>query len=142
MTTVQKPPTLYEDLLWPVTFTSNSARPRLLVGDNVDALSMPAWFGAQVNHHLTLCLLTASILTIPDAPTKWIFLTRRRETASPRTMNALTNMNITTLPPGPLDLPEQISPVDGAHWVTPPLPLSSLPPWTAVVGAARRSFPG
>jgi hypothetical protein len=142
MTTLQQPAILYGDLHWPVTVATSSTGPRLLVGEGVDALSMPAWFGAQVNHYLALCLLSAPIFADLGGLPRWIFLTRAREHTVRRPIDNLVGMGVTAVAPGALDLPSLTPPVGGNRWVTPPVPLATLPPWAAVVGAARRSFPG
>jgi len=105
---------------------------RIVVGETVDALIMRAGFGAEVNGILTRCMLRAPILLSAGRQREWIFLTQPRTTLRQATWTDLVRIQVGWLHVGaeiPLPGPE--------GWIQRPDFGQPLPPWTAVVSAAR-----
>ena len=110
---------------------------RITVGDTVDALIMRAGFGAEVNGILTRCMLRAPIILSVGRQREWIFLTQPRTTLRQATWADLVRIQVGWLHAGSeLQLPA----ADGAGdrtWLQRPEFGQLLPPWMAVVSAAR-----
>ncbi|WP_156757016.1 hypothetical protein [Actinokineospora pegani] len=111
---------------------------RVPLGQRLDALSMPAGFGAEVNHRLGLVMLRPPILSTPAAGT-WTFLTGPRMRLRDSTVADLALFGVTWAPAGSTIL---VPGPGAAPWVQAPAPGGELPGWGAVVGAARRACGG
>ncbi|QUQ66033.1 hypothetical protein [Kutzneria sp. CA-103260] len=112
---------------------------RIVVGEAVDALIMRAGFGAEVNGILTRCMLHAPIILSAGRRWEWIFLTQARTALRQATWADLVRIQVGWLHAGA----ELLLPTDDAdgtaerRWQQRPLFGQPLPPWTAVVSAAR-----
>lgn len=121
---------------WPAAADSTGVWLRL--GDVVDALAIRARLAIKVNRILVQSLLSAPIIEVCDQHPLWVFLTQPRTPLRQSTWADLVRLGIRWQEPGSsLRLP----PLDGIarsfHWLKCPTPGVRLPPWTAVVGAAR-----
>ena len=99
------------------------ARPALIAGETVDAISMPASFGALVRAELDLMMLAGPVVTGDDG--SWNFVTLPTDTRQSTVPAGLLPFGVRTIPAG--------TPLAGAD-------LSARPPasWWTVIGAARR----
>ncbi|SDM17433.1 hypothetical protein [Allokutzneria albata] len=113
-------------------------QPALVVGDTVGAISMRAGLGAETNAMLSLHLLSGPVLGIPGHPERWVFLTGPVTPVRVDTVLDLVRIDVQLLAPGTrLALPPRSADEPGPRWVVRPRPGHDLPPWQAVVSAAR-----
>jgi hypothetical protein len=107
----------------------------IVVGAGADALIMRAGFAAEVNGILTRCLLRAPIILAVGRQREWMFITQARTQLRTATWADLVRIQVGYLPIGTvIPLP------DGAGertWLQRPVFGEGLPPWSAVVSAAR-----
>jgi hypothetical protein len=109
----------------------------ITVGDTADALIMRAGFAAEVNGVLTRCLLRAPIILSVGRHREWIFITQARTALRPVTWADLVRIQVGWLPVGAIiPLPGAANAAD-RRWLQSPALGESLPPWSAVVSAAR-----
>jgi hypothetical protein len=110
---------------------------RIVVGETVDALIMRAGFGAEVNGILTRCMLRAPIIRSAGRRREWIFLTQPRTPLRQATWADLVRIQVGWLHAG-AELPLPAADGTGDRtWLQRPEFGQPLPPWTAVVSAAR-----
>jgi hypothetical protein len=129
---------------WPTTIDSDNGDVRLQLGTVVDALVMRAGIAGEVNNVLVRHMFRAPIVVVPGKPSDWIFLTQTRTTMRQSVWEDLVRIQVgwkrrgdTILLPG-MDTSDK-----GLRWLQRPREYGELPPWTAVVAAARRaSSPG
>ena len=107
----------------------------IVVGDHADALIMRAGFAAEVYGILTRCLLRAPIIFAVGRQREWIFITQARTRLRASTWADLVRIQVGFLPTGTV-IP---LPGDGEErsWLQRPVFGECLPPWSAVVSAAR-----
>ena len=98
-------------------------RPALTAGENVDAISMPAAFGALVRTELGIMMLAGPVVADDDG--SLTFLTRRADTRRPSVPTDLLPLGVREVPAG--------TPVAAGDRPGEPLPI-----WWTVIGAARR----
>jgi len=129
----------YSDVFaWPTTIDSVTGDVRLQLGTNVDALIMRAGFAGEVNNFLARHMLRAPIIVVPGDPNDWIFLTQPRTTLRQSSWDDLVRIQVGWKRRGDNILLPALDNVDeGVRWLERPQPHVALPPWTAVVGAAR-----
>lgn len=129
----------YADVFaWPTTIDSTTGDVRLQLGTNVDALIMRAGLAEEVNNFLARHMLRAPIIVVPGDPGDWIFLTQPRTTMRTSTWDDLVRIQVGWKRRGDtIVLPALNNMDEGVRWLERPQPHMSLPPWTAVVGAAR-----
>lgn len=129
----------YNDVCqWPTTIDSNNGEVRLQLGAVVDALFMRAGFGGEVNNFLARHMLRAPIIVVPGAPADWIFLTQPRTTMRLSVWEDLVRIRVGWKRRGEtILLPALDNTDDGMRWLERPQQHTELPPWTAVVAAAR-----
>lgn len=112
----------------------------LLAADTtVSAVEMPASIAAEVQHYLSVRLLAGPVIALPGTPCRWLLLTESADEAAPVSLVRLRARGglihrcgtLVPLPPSRLE--------SGAvSWRVPPsLDGPTLPPFTAVVAAAR-----
>lgn len=125
---------------WPTSTDSNTGNVRLRLGTVVDALVMRAGIAGEVNNVLLRHMLRAPIVVVPGRPSDWIFLTQTRTTMRQSVWEDLVRSQVgwkrrgdTILLPG-MDARDK-----GPQWLQRPGQYGELPPWTAVVAAARRA---
>jgi hypothetical protein len=110
----------------------------LRLGDAVDALAIGAGLALEVNRILIPSLLGAPIIEVRGPSTIWIFLTQPRTPLRQSTWAELSRLGIGWREPGSaLRLPPLRGIASGFRWLSCPIRGVGLPPWTAVVGAAR-----
>jgi hypothetical protein len=125
---------------WPTTIDSNSGEVHLHLGSTVDALFMHSGFAAEVNNFLARHMFRASIIVVPGEPSDWIFLTGPRTTMRLTTWEDLVRIQVGWKRRSDvLALPAPESFAGTSRWLQSPEPGTELPPWSAVVGAARAS---
>jgi hypothetical protein len=131
----------YHDVFaWPTTIDNTTGEVRLRLGSVVDALIMRAGFAGEVNSFLARHMFHAPIIVVPGTPADWIFLTRQRTTMRQSVWEDLVHIQVgwkrrsETIP-----LPALDNTHDGVRWLEQPQQRIELPPWTAVVAAARKA---
>jgi hypothetical protein len=125
---------------WPTTIDSTTEEVHLHIGSTVDALIMRAGFAAEVNNFLVRNMFRAPIIVVPGNPNDWIFLTGPRTTMRLTTWEDLVRIQVGWKRRSEvLALPAPDSSERGLRWLQRPEPGTELPPWSAVVGAARAS---
>jgi hypothetical protein len=129
----------YTDVFaWPTTIDSVTGDVRLQLGTKVDALIMRAGFAAEVNNFLARHMLRAPIIVVPGDPNDWIFLTQPRTTLRMSSWEDLVRIQVGWKRRGDaISLPALDNVDEGVRWLERPRQHTALPPWTAVVGAAR-----
>lgn len=130
-------PAEYEHWGWLVL----EAGDRLLLTTNerVSAVELPAAIGAEIQHYLTVRMLAGPVIALPGTPHRWLLLTQSADESAPvnlvrlRARGALTHRCGTLVPLPPSRVESGV-----VSWRVPPSPNGlSLPPFTAVVAAAR-----
>lgn len=97
--------------------------PTVIAGASIDAISMPATFGALVQAELGIMMLAGPVLAEDDG--SWTFLTRRTDTPHPNVPADLLPLGVRPLPVGtPI---AAVGRLDRAPAI-----------WSTVIGAARR----
>jgi hypothetical protein len=127
-----------EVFAWPTIIDNTTGEVRLRLGSVVDALFMRAGFAAEVNSFLVRNMFRASILVVPAVPNDWIFLTQPRTTMRQRAWEDLVRIQVGWKRRGEtILLPALDNTEDGVRWLEQPHQHIELPPWSAVVAAAR-----
>jgi hypothetical protein len=125
---------------WPTTIDSITGEVHLHIGSTVDALIMRAGFAAEVNNFLVRHMFRAPIIVVPGDPNDWIFLTGPRTTMRLTTWEDLVRIQVGWKRRSEmLALPAPDNAAGTLRWLQRPEPGTELPPWSAVVGAARAS---
>jgi hypothetical protein len=75
-----------------------ATRPALIAGENVDAISMPAVFGALVLAELDIMMLAGPV--VADDGGSWIFLTECAGTRQPAVPTDLLPLGVRAVPAG------------------------------------------
>ncbi len=129
----------YHDVFaWPTTIDNTTGEVRLQLGSAVDALFMRAGFAAEVNSFLVRHMFRAPIIVVPSEPNDWIFLTQPRTTLRLKVWEDLVRIQVGWKRHGEtILLPALDNTADGVRWLERPQQHTDLPPWTAVVAAAR-----
>lgn len=109
----------------------------IAVGETADALIMRAGFAAEVNGVLTRCLLRAPIILSVGRQREWIFITQPRTSLRPVTWADLVRIQVGWLPVGTVIPLPVAKDVGERRWLQRPVFGQSLPPWSAIVSAAR-----
>lgn len=112
-----------DQLSGPVGVVERAPLPVLIAGENVDAISMPAAFGALVRAELEIMMLAGPVVADDDG--SWTFLTQRTDTRQPTVHTDLLPLGVRPVPAG--------TPVATADRLDHPPAI-----WWTVVGAARR----
>ena len=130
----------YDAFAWPTSIDSVTGEVRLQLSSIVDALYMRAGFAAEVNSFLVRNMFCAPIIVVPGQPNDWIFLTRQRTTMRLSTWEDLLRIQVGWKRRGDtILLPALDNTDEGLRWLERPRRHTNLPPWTAVVAAARRA---
>jgi len=131
----------YHDVFaWPTTIDNTTGEVRLRLGSVIDALIMRAGFAAEVNNFLVRHMFHAPIIVVPGNPADWIFLTQPRTTMRQSVWEDLVHIQVGWKRRGQtIPLPALDNTNDGVRWLEQPQQHTELPPWTAVVAAARRA---
>ena len=125
---------------WPTTIDTSTGDVRLQLGVVVDALIIRAGLAAEVNTVLIRHMLRVPIIVAPAEPAGWVFLTGPRTTMRQSTWEDLGRLQVEWKHRGcSVSLPALGTAGEGVRWLQPPRPGTELPPWSAVVGAARRA---
>ena len=143
--------TRYEELLgWPVCMDVQSQCVAVPVGTVLDTVTMPATLGEKVRVELGLSMLAGPVAADPDGDW-WTFLTqptaasRRNIRAELRELGVRTERHggHVTIPTR-LEVPSRVDGTSerGWRWIELPHPHQSLPSWTVVLDATRRSAAG
>lgn len=116
----------------------------LLAADaTVSTVQMPAHISAEVQHYLAVRLLAGPVIALPGAPCRWLLLTESAEKAAPVSRVRLRARG--GLVPGrgtPVPLPpSRLASGPVSRRVPPSLNGPTLPPFTAIVAAARAVCP-
>jgi hypothetical protein len=127
----------YSSVLGPVTVETDPDDVRLRVGHDVDALFMRAGFAAEVNSLLAKHTLRAPIIVMSGESTDWVFLTQPRTLLRLSVWEDLTYMGIRWMRRGDTIPLPTFKPAEEIRWLELPQWATELPPWNAVVGAAR-----
>lgn len=111
----------------------------LTTNDQISAVELPAALGAEMQRYLTVRLLGGPVIALPGTPRRWLLLTQSADESAPvnlvrlRARGALTHRCGTLVPLPPSRVESGV-----VSWQVPPsLDGPSLPPFTAVVAAAR-----
>ncbi|MFD2414841.1 hypothetical protein [Amycolatopsis pigmentata] len=108
------------------------------LGGSVDALFMGAGFASEVNSFLVRHLFWAPIIVTAGEPSEWIFLTQPRTPMRTAVWEDLVRLQIGWKRHGEtITLPAPGATTQGVRWLQQPGRHTTLPPWTAVVAAAR-----
>lgn len=130
----------HEVFAWPTTIDNVTGEVRLQLGSIVDALYMRAGFAAEVNSFLVRNMFYAPVIVVPGQPNDWIFLTQPRTTMRLRVWEDLLRIQVGWKRRGDTILVPALDNTDeGVRWLERPRQQADLPPWTAVVAAARRA---
>jgi hypothetical protein len=130
----------YRSLLaWPTTVDVDTNEVRLRVGDVIDVLTMRPKLAAVVNTTLIVRMMRAPVIVVDREPVEWIFLTQPRSTLRPSTWEELVRIEVGWKPVGStIPLPTMHNPQPDRRWLEGLSPAGMpLPPWIAVVSAAR-----
>jgi hypothetical protein len=129
----------YHDVFaWPTTIDSSTGDVRLELGKVVDALFIRAGFAAEVNSFLVRHMFRVPIIVVPGDPTDWIFLTQPRTKMRLSSWEDLVRIQVGWKRRGDtISLPALDNADEGVRWLERPQQHTELPPWTAVVCAAR-----
>lgn len=123
---------------WSTTIDSATGELRLQLGETVDALLIRAGFAAEVNKFLVRHMFRVPIIVMPGSPEDWVFVTQQRTTMRMSVWEDLVRIQVgwkrrgDTIPLPPLDNID-----DGLRWFQRPEQQAELPPWSAVICAAR-----
>ncbi len=110
-----------------VAVADRASESAVLAGTTIDAISMPATFGALVRAELEIMMLAGPVVADQDHGS-WTFLTQRTDTPHPTVPTDLLPLGVRTVPAGtPVAPPAAATRAD-------------CPPaiWSTVIGAARR----
>jgi hypothetical protein len=131
----------YSELFaWPITIDPKTGEIHLQLGETVDAVTMRAGFAAEVNNVLAKSFLTGPVIVVPGNPADWVFITQGRTPLRRSTVDDLVRIQVGWNPVGAtIPLPALVAGHEGPRWLERPKLGSALPPWTAVIGAARRA---
>lgn len=127
-----------EDLGWPVTIEVTARQLSVAVGEQFDAITMPAGLGERVQAELRVAMLAGPVLA--DRGTgRWTFLTGLAgpesvvpERARAAGVAALPRHSRVVLPD------DRVDAIPARTWVTRPRSRALLPPWPAVAATAGR----
>jgi len=123
-------------LAWPAVADSTGVW--LRIGDVVDVLAIRTRLAIKVNSILVQSLLGAPVVEVRGRHTLWVFLTQPRTPLRQSTWADLVRLGIEWREPGSaLRLPPLGGIGSSFRWLRCPTRGVQLPPWTAVVGAAR-----
>jgi len=121
---------------WPASADSTGVWLRL--GGDVDVLAIRVGLAVKVNSILVQSLLSAPVIEVRGHHTLWVFLTQSRTSLRQSTWADLVRLGIGWREPGSLlRLPALCDITSSFRWLKCPTRGVRLPPWTAVVGAAR-----
>lgn len=130
----------HDAFAWPTTIDNSTGDVRLRLGTVVDALFIRTGLAVIVNNFLVRHMLCAPIITVPGNSTDWIFLTQPRTTMRLAVWEDLVRIHVGWKRRGDtISLPAPDSASGGVRWLERPRQHNGLPPWTAVVAAARRA---
>jgi hypothetical protein len=130
----------HDAFAWPTTIDSSTGDVRLRLGTVVDALFIRDRLAVAVNNFLVRHMLRAPIITVPGDSTDWIFLTQSRTTMRLAVWEDLVRIDVGWKRRGDtISLPAPDTVGEGVRWLERPRQHHGLPPWTAVVAAARRA---
>lgn len=131
--------THYEELLgWPVTVDIEPRRLAVAVGQELDAVTMPATLGQSVLAELQVTMLAGPVLADPGGAW-WTFVTAPVLASRPTVPSELHVNKVRLTPRGAqVIIPGLIDSDASPRWVVPPQPRYSLPPWSVVIGTTQR----
>ncbi|WP_422646765.1 hypothetical protein [Actinoalloteichus caeruleus] len=131
-----------ETVRWPTFTDPDTGQVRLSLGGSVDALSMSAELGHQVNHHLVQALQLGPIIEVlARSSASWIYLTQQRTPLRSSTVTELLTAGACWYDVGStILLPPAMSRAEYPRWIQRPHTGKGLPRWEAVVGAVRRAI--
>ncbi|TCO54406.1 hypothetical protein [Actinocrispum wychmicini] len=131
--------TWYEERFgWPVTVEVAAGRLVMEVGEWVDAVAMPQPLGRRVLSELWIAMLAGPVLT--DATARWWMFLTRPAAATEWSVRQIRGLDVHLVPRGShVVVPSETGESPRLPWIERPRALHQLPPWTAVIGAARRA---
>lgn len=123
---------------WPVAVEAEQRRLVVAVGARVDAVVMPLALGQRVHAALQIATVAAPVIAGPGRGW-WTFITEPSAVQKPDVPGELHAMRVRVVPRGStVVLPCGITCESSPRWVIAPRSDRPLPPWPAVVNAARR----
>jgi hypothetical protein len=112
----------------------------LLIGEVLDAITMPALLGTLVESELRLMMLAGPVIA-DDSTQSWTFLTQAAPTATATVLAELDRAHVRPVQHGAhAALPTSLVPDDNGQcrWIFGPHMRDELPPFSVVVGTTRR----
>ena|ERR1051326_8144445 len=131
--------THYEEMFgWPVTIKVEQQVLAAPAGGVLDAVTMPAALGGKVLAELQLMMLAGPISATPDNAS-WMFFTQPI-TGPVRDVPAeLRHLQVHFIPQGThVVIPTHLDSDSGMRWIKQPQSHRPSPPWSVVIGIARR----
>ncbi|GLZ28212.1 hypothetical protein Lesp02_04020 [Lentzea sp. NBRC 105346] len=136
----------YEELHgWRTSVDVGHQRLVLPVGEEMDAVTMPLRLAEAAAVHLRIAMLAGPMMAAPGG--QWLtFLTAPATASRPDLPVELRRARVQLVPRGGQVVIPTSS--EAGHdlrvwrWVEPPQPRRALPPWPAVIAAARRAVSG
>lgn len=124
-----------EHMGWPVSIDVGHQRLVVHTGDVLDALVLPRAFAEPVALDLSSSLMAGPV-SRDNSDRWWTFITEPCQRKNVELPHDLRAARLHAVPPGgQLVIPPVAVPTS---WWTRPQPCRLLPPWSAVVGIARR----
>lgn len=131
--------THYEEMFgWPVAIKVEQQVLAAPVGRVLDAVTMPAALGDKVLADLQLMLLVGPIVATPDN-SSWMFFTEPATGPARDVPVELRHLQVDLIPKDThVVIPTHIDSDTGLRWIKQPQPHRPPPPWSVVIGIARR----
>lgn len=131
--------THYEEMFgWPVTIKVEQQVLAAPVGRVLDAVTMPATLGSEVLADLQLMMLAGPVIATPDNST-WMFFTEPVNGSAREVPAELLDLQVHLIPEGAhVVIPTRVDSDSSLRWIKPPQPHRPSPPWSVIIGVARR----
>lgn len=130
--------TLYQERFgWPVSLRIAERRLAVALGQVVDAITMPADLGAQVQAQLGIAMLAGPVMAHPDGG-DWTFLTQTASTMEGEFVGDLAEHHVRHASAGAYTVIPAAHAEGDWRWITEPQPNQMLPSAYAVIATARR----
>lgn len=124
-----------EHMGWPVSIDVTHKRLVVRTGDALDAFRIPRALAEPVALELSSSLMAGPV-SRDDDDRWWTFITERRQRAKVELLHKLRAARVHATPPGGQLVVPPVT--NSSAWWHLPQPGRPLPPWSAVVGIARR----
>lgn len=122
---------------WPVSLRIAERRLALALGQEVDAITMPADLGARVHAQLGIAMLAGPVIAHPGGG-QWTFLTQTVSTMEGELAGGLAEHHVRHASAGAYTVIPAAHAEADWRWITEPQPNQTLPSAYAVVATARR----